>query len=235
MKVILVIMLIVSGMMSAGIETSEHTPVQSPIIETKNDSEASILLGEAAATPIVQSTEATPTPVAETIAAETAPTPATENIATETAPTPAVETPEPIQATASTFEAEARPILLRSVEELSLYDDRATVIGKLGEPKGVTYDEFYSDMVIYEYDRLKVVFFGEYIQSVDIAEDVEEVLLDDRYVATTLADLRNALGEPDYIAEDGIVFQRDEALLKLFLDEASGELISISYYHLATV
>ncbi|MDF2836910.1 MAG: hypothetical protein K0Q63_2550 [Paenibacillus sp.] len=145
---------------------------------------------------------------------------------------------EPIAATPvvqATETAAAEPILLRSVEELTLYDDRAAVIGKLGEPQGVTQDEFYSELVIYEYERLKVVFFGEYIQSIDIAEDVKEVLLDDRYVATTLTDLKEALGEPDYVAEDGIVFQRDEALLKVFLDEASGELSSISYYHLATV
>lgn len=200
MKVILFVALILGGMISAGDGTSQHTPVHSPTIETKNEFEVSIASEGAAATPIVQATETT-APMAET----------------------------------TSVPNEDEPILLRSVEELTLYDDRAAVIGKLGEPQGVTYDEFYSELVIYEYDRLKVVFFGEFIQSIDIAEDVKEVLLDNRYVATTLADLRAALGEPDYVAEDGIVFQRDEALLKLFLDEESGELSSISYYHLATV
>ncbi|MHA6480684.1 hypothetical protein ACX1C1_01900 [Paenibacillus sp. strain BS8-2] len=144
---------------------------------------------------------------------------------------PADEGDEPV----ITVTGDAGPILLQSVEELTLYDDRAAVIGKLGEPKGVTQDEFYSELVIYEYERLHVVFFGEYIQSIDIAADVKEVLLDDRYVEATLTDLKDVLGDPDYVAEDGIVFQRDEALLKLFVDQASGELSSISYYHLATV
>lgn len=218
MKVILFVALILGGMISAGDGTSEHTPVHSPIIETKNEFGVSIASEEAAATSIVQATETT-VPKAET---------------TSVPPVPE-EPADSIQPAASAVEAEDERILLRSVEELTLYDDRAAVIGKLGEPQGVTYDEFYSELVIYEYDRLKVVFFGEYIQSIDIAEGVKEVLLDNRYVATTLTDLRAALGEPDYVAEDGIVFQRDEALLKLFLDEESGELSSISYYHLATV
>jgi len=126
-------------------------------------------------------------------------------------------------------------ILLRSVQELTLYDDRAAVIGKLGEPRGVTQDEFYSDLVIMEYEDLRVVFSGEYIQAIDIPGDAKEILLDDVTVPMTVADLKDVLGEPDYIAEDGIVFQRDEALLKLFLDEETGELAYISYYHLATV
>jgi hypothetical protein len=218
MKVILFVALILSGMMSAGGQSSDVIPSHSPAAMPEIGYAGSVAREQAAvATPVVQATQIASGAEGDAGAVTAA----------------IAETPDPARGAAST--ADAEPVLLRSVEELTLYDDRAAVIGKLGEPQGVTQDDFYSELAIYEYERLKVVFFGEYIQSIDIAADVEEVLLDDRYVATTLADLKEALGEPDYVAEDGIVFQRGEALLKLFLDEASGELSSISYYHIATV
>lgn len=126
-------------------------------------------------------------------------------------------------------------VQLQSVQELTLYDDRAAVIGKLGEPRGVTQDEFYEELVIFEYEQVRVVFFGEFIQSIDIPGDVQDIMLDDRLIPATIPDLKQALGEPDYVAEDGIVFQRGEALLKLFMNEETGELDYISYYHIATV
>ncbi|OUS74967.1 hypothetical protein B1748_19800 [Paenibacillus sp. MY03] len=210
MKIFLLVALIVSGMLSTGGESQDHTGFEPVAVSPGH----------------VEADQAAPSEVTEPHewpSGEAAYYPEEESSVVQT-----------VDQDEAAWGAE-EGILLRSVQELTLYDDRAAVIGKLGEPRGVTQDEFYSDLVIMEYEDLRVVFAGEYIQAIDIPGDAKKILLDDVTVPMTVADLKAVLGEPDYIAEDGIVFQRDEALLKLFLDEETGELAYISYYHLATV
>ncbi|MHA7966421.1 hypothetical protein ACX93W_20040 [Paenibacillus sp. CAU 1782] len=123
---------------------------------------------------------------------------------------------------------------LKTVCGVSLYDSREDVVAKLGEPSVIQTDEFFADLEVYQYEGLRVAFMGEFIQYVDI-ELTHGLELDGIPVESTKEALVKALGEPDYKAEDGIVFQRDEALLKLFLDPETGKPYAISYYHIATV
>jgi len=124
---------------------------------------------------------------------------------------------------------------LKTVNGLSLYDDRQAVIEKLGEPQSITSDDLLTDLDIYEYPSMNVVFQDDIIYFIEILAEAETLRIDDAIYPATIDALRAAFGEPDSIAEDGIVFQRNDFLLKLFIDSETQELISISFFHIAVV
>ncbi|RJX39054.1 hypothetical protein D3P09_16265 [Paenibacillus pinisoli] len=123
---------------------------------------------------------------------------------------------------------------LNSVNGISLYDSPEAVVSKLGEPAGKSVDEIWGDLTVYQYPDVEVAFYGEFIQYVNIEAD-KELQVDGETLSITESALTEAFGQPDYTAEDGIVFQRDDAVLKLFLDEETHEPQYVSYYHIATV
>lgn len=130
---------------------------------------------------------------------------------------------------------EKAELTLDEVEGISLYDTPADVILKLGEPIQQYEDSFWAEMTIYEYEHFTIAFYDQQLEYLETVGAVEEIVIDGQAVALTEQGLRDWLGEPDYIAEDGIVFQRGEALLKLFLDEETGRPLYASYYHIASV
>lgn len=123
---------------------------------------------------------------------------------------------------------------LSTVNGVSLYDNPASVVSKLGKPLGIRGDEWRTDLVIYDYSGIQIAFTDGYIQYV-IIELSQQLVIDGEPLEASRDTLIAALGQPDYIAEDGIVFQRDEALLKLFIDMVTNEVSHISYYHIASV
>ncbi|GGG56966.1 hypothetical protein [Paenibacillus radicis (ex Gao et al. 2016)] len=142
---------------------------------------------------------------------------------------PASASMPPLQAS----KGESYPLL--SVNGLTLDDDPATVEEKLGKPLNVTQDEWLAELQIYDYTGMDIAFRDGWLDYVEIAGDAEQLRIDGNELPATETAIREALGEPDFIAEDGIVFQRNEALLKLFIDPDTGKLKSIAYYHIASV
>ncbi|MCR2806551.1 hypothetical protein [Paenibacillus soyae] len=130
--------------------------------------------------------------------------------------------------------SDERVLLLKSVGGISLYDTPESVVAKLGDPERIAQDELLSELKLYHYPSLTVAFYGEYVQYVDVPAG-EMIVIDGKDIPMTEAGLTAYLGSPDYIAEDGIVFQRGEALLKLFIDSDTKKPIYASYYHIATV
>jgi len=124
---------------------------------------------------------------------------------------------------------------LDSINGVTLYDDPTMVLEKKGKPLRLSNDIQFDEIEIYEYADMTIAFRDDMIEYVHISCDADSITLDDHTVPVTLAALKSALGKPDFTAEDGIVYQRGKALLKLFIDPASGELQSISYYHIAAV
>lgn len=123
---------------------------------------------------------------------------------------------------------------LDSVNGISLYDSPEAVVSKLGEPVSKSVDEIWGDLAVYQYPDMEIAFYGEFIQYVNIEAD-ENLQVDGETLSITESALTEAFGQPDYTAEDGIVFQRNDAVLKLFLDEETHEPQYVSYYHIATV
>ncbi|WP_168119682.1 DUF4309 domain-containing protein [Paenibacillus sp. HB172176] len=124
---------------------------------------------------------------------------------------------------------------LNAVNDLTLYDSREDVRDKLGEPDSIERDEYLKDAVTFHYGDMSIYFYQDYIQSIDFAATVKELNIDGVIVQVNAEALKAALGKPDYVAEDGIVFQRNDCLLKMFMDGQTGERLGVSYYHLASV
>ncbi|GKU76309.1 hypothetical protein [Paenibacillus sp. L3-i20] len=124
---------------------------------------------------------------------------------------------------------------LKNVNGLDLYDSPKSMIKKLGQPDDIQQDELFAEIDIYYYPSMRVAFSDDMIRYVEYDGDIGELVIDNVPVTATIDAIKSALGEPNYVTDDGIVFQRDEALLKLFINSDTGKLEFISYYHLASV
>ncbi|MCU6710816.1 hypothetical protein M6D81_19160 [Paenibacillus sp. J5C_2022] len=138
--------------------------------------------------------------------------------------------------TASAEKHSAEPIHTEwsEVNGISIYDSREAVVEKLGEPERISQDEHLPGVETYHYEAMSITFQGNQMQYVDM--EASGVLTINRIeVGMTEREMRRQLGEPAYEAEDGIVFQRGDMLLKLFLDGDTGAPQYVSYYHVAIV
>lgn len=123
---------------------------------------------------------------------------------------------------------------LYSLEGISLYDDIESVIAKKGYPLTFVQDPHFVEAFTYEYPDMNIGFQDDIVTFVQIPAKVGHVQINDQRIPLTITDVKRLLGEPDYVVEDGIVFQRREALIKLFIESETQELISIDFYHLSS-
>jgi hypothetical protein len=121
---------------------------------------------------------------------------------------------------------------LHSLQGISIYDDTESVIAKKGYPLTFVQDPLLVEAFMYEYPDMNIGFQDDIVTFVQIPAKVGHVQINDQRIPLTITDVKRLLGEPDYVVEDGIVFQRGEALIKLFIESETQELISIDYYHL---
>lgn len=133
------------------------------------------------------------------------------------------------------FEYEQPELKLQSVNGISLYDDKITVERMLGEPVRVTHDDYFKELETYEYPNLDVVFNEGIMQEIKVSGSADTIWIDDQEIPVSIEALIRALGEPDYKADDGIVYERRENVLKLFINYDNGTLESIAYYHISSV
>lgn len=131
-------------------------------------------------------------------------------------------------------EASSLVPMLNSLEGISLYDDTESVIAKKGYPLTFVQDPHFVEAFTYEYPDMNIGFQDDIVTFVQIPAKVGHVQINDQRIPLTITDVMRVLGEPDYVVEDGIVFQRGEALIKLFIESETQELISIDYYHLSS-
>ncbi|MFD0962107.1 hypothetical protein [Paenibacillus chungangensis] len=120
------------------------------------------------------------------------------------------------------------------VNGVSIYDSREAVVEKLGPPDRISQDEHLPGIETYHYEAMSISFQDSQMQYIDV-EAPGRLTVNQMEVNMTEREMRRLLGEPDYVAEDGIVFQRGATLLKLFLDSDTGASQYVSYYHIAAV
>ncbi|MDF2647584.1 MAG: hypothetical protein K0Q73_3389 [Paenibacillus sp.] len=144
------------------------------------------------------------------------------------------ETSNDISTSMQAAEANSLVLILYSLEGISLYDDTESVIAKKGYPLTIVQDPRFIGALTYEYSDMDIGFQDDIVTFVQIPAKVGHVQINDQRIPLTITDVKRLLGEPDYVAEDGIVFQRGEALIKLFIESETQELISIDYYHLSS-
>lgn len=128
-----------------------------------------------------------------------------------------------------------RAFHLLEVNKITLQDDQDIVVEKLGKPQAIIIDPYISEMETYEYKDMNIGFINGMVDYVQVFPTGGTVQIDDTLLQITIQDITNALGEPDFEAEDGLVFQRNEYLLKIFIDEITGEVVSVDYYHMSAV
>jgi hypothetical protein len=124
---------------------------------------------------------------------------------------------------------------LQTINGITLYDDPSSVTKKLGEPKRISEDPHLKELKIYEYPNMNVVFSDEMVNFVEITEGSKSLIIDGVEIPATIDAIKEALGEPDYFMEDGIAFERNEAVLKLFVDTDTQKLTSIHYFYSFTM
>lgn len=124
---------------------------------------------------------------------------------------------------------------LGSVEGITLYDSQKDAIAKLGQPVKITEDPHIGGFETYHYEHMNIVFTDGIVNFVEIKPSIGAVLIDGVRVPASIEGMEKALGRPDFETEDGIGYQRGEAVLKLFFDESNGRLTAIHYFHIASV
>ncbi|OPH59398.1 hypothetical protein BC351_21055 [Paenibacillus ferrarius] len=123
---------------------------------------------------------------------------------------------------------------LVSLEGISLEDNTADVTAKKGAPLTKVEDPQFIGETIYQYPDVNVGFYEDVVAFVQVPARAGRIQINDQEISLTLADIKQLLGEPDFVAEDGVVFQRKEALIKLFMQPDTQNPISIDYYHLSS-
>lgn len=120
---------------------------------------------------------------------------------------------------------------LDNVNGIALTDDIKTVTDKLGQPLSVEKDPDLVELEVYIYPKMNIGFSDGIVSYVEVLALEGAASIDGVSVPITKLGLMEALGEPDYVAEDGIVFQRKSSLVKLFTDMETEEVTAIHYYH----
>ncbi|MGO4537534.1 hypothetical protein [Paenibacillus sp. 2TAB19] len=130
---------------------------------------------------------------------------------------------------------EKQQLQLGSVEGITLYDSQQDAITKLGQPLEITTDPYNAGSETYHYEHMNIVFTEGVVNFVEVLPSIGSVLVDGVRVPASFEGMKDAFGESDFETEDGIGYQRGEAVLKLFFGESSGQLNAIHYFHIASV
>lgn len=119
---------------------------------------------------------------------------------------------------------------LESVNGITLWDDKETVVSKLGSPLSVEQDEFFPELEVLHYEGMEVGVEGGLVRYAAVPGTAGSITIDDKVLEVSVQAFEQVLGPPDFTAEDGLVYQRGANALKLYLGQ-SGEIIVIRYFH----
>ncbi|MUG46619.1 hypothetical protein [Paenibacillus woosongensis] len=122
-----------------------------------------------------------------------------------------------------------------SMGEVSLFDDRDSVVRKKGKPLSINKD-VYSGYTEYEYKDLTVGLSEDlvYYVHVDVDASAEgypaKIQLNGHWLPLQKQELAQALGEPDFKAEDGDVYIRDLAAIKIYRHPATKAIVGVDLF-----
>jgi hypothetical protein len=128
-----------------------------------------------------------------------------------------------------------RQFRFEMVNDISLQDDVNAVIAILGKPLSKQKDPFLSELEIYAYPKMNIGFSNGIVDYVEVLVTAGTAKIDGVQVPIEVEGMKKALGEPDFVAEDGIVFQRKQAFIKLFTSMETGEVTSIQFYNRSNI
>jgi hypothetical protein len=113
---------------------------------------------------------------------------------------------------------------------IELGDETYQVIGAWGRPNEVVADEWQKECETWNYNGGKKVGLcnGE-VSFVQVMAKAKNAVVDGEVIAMENANLRHALGKPEFLADDGWGVLRGEEALKVFVDEQD-QLVSLDLF-----
>jgi hypothetical protein len=130
---------------------------------------------------------------------------------------------------------EKRVFQFQTVNGISLDDSPATVVEKLGKPLTKSKDAFLAEIEVFVYPEMNIGFSSGSIDYVEVLASSGTASIDGTQITIGLEAMKKAFGEPNFVAEDGITFQRNQAVIKIFTDMETKKVTSIHYFHNSNV
>jgi|GEM_PF-3014924 len=174
------------------------------------------------------SLEAQPAGESGDVAADESPAPEETAAAPEasgyTEPEPGVSAAETTLSEVADSGAPAPEFAFETINGVAMDVDLSEVLAVLGEPTERTTDELLGTEE-YHYPGMTVGLYEGLVDYVVVPASAGSVRIGDTETLLELAQLRELLGEPDLVADDGLVYVRGPFALKLFTD-AEGSALS---------
>lgn len=126
--------------------------------------------------------------------------------------------------------SQQEPFNSQTINGISLHDDKATVVKKLGIPIHIVQDEFTPEMEQYEYHDMQILFIGNNIQSIAVPASENQVILGDRIISTDPYLMKETFGEPHLESMDGILYKTDSLFIKVFFIPGTSDFDSIHFF-----
>lgn len=136
--------------------------------------------------------------------------------------------PFPAQAAENGRETRRTMGAFDSMGGISLYDDLKSVLSKKGEPDSVEKDP-YTGYIECQYGNLTVGLYEDLVYYVHTGFAPQNISVNDISIPLQEPWLSHFFGEPDFVAEDGDVYIRGSAALKIYKDPA-GKIIGVDLF-----
>lgn len=130
-------------------------------------------------------------------------------------------------------EVPAPEIAFETINGVAMDGDLSEVLAVLGEPTERTTDELLGTEE-YHYPGLTVGLYEGLVDYVVVPASGGSVRLGDTEAVLALTQLRELLGEPNHVADDGLVYVRGPLALKLFTDAEGSALSTLEVYWAAS-
>jgi hypothetical protein len=116
------------------------------------------------------------------------------------------------------------------LDGIKLGENAYRVIGAWGIPSKVVTDNLHSECETWNYSNLKKVgICNGAVSFVQVLAKAKKAVVDNQVIKMDKTELRQALGKPDFIADDGWLVLRGEEALKVFVDK-QGKLVSLDLF-----
>ncbi|MEK3912938.1 hypothetical protein [Paenibacillus sp. FSL H7-0331] len=152
-----------------------------------------------------------------------------ENIAATDITTATYMTPEVTAAGTSASETPSSLLRFGSVNGIALSDDLKTIVELKGEPLSMIQDEIIKSSRTYLFKDCEINIVDGAVQSVTVGAAVGKVEIDG--ISFSFDKLKDRLGMPYFISEDGIVYKKGNMAFKIFMDPHDNHIKSVSYFH----
>lgn len=111
---------------------------------------------------------------------------------------------------------------------ISLADTREDVLQIKGQPSHIVTNELGDQE--YQYPDVNVGFQDHWITYISVPQKVGTITLDGQIITIGKSEIRKALGNPDFSAEDGEGYTNGLSALKVFTDSQTGAIRSVDIF-----